>query len=70
MKIIDFGNPSNTLEAYNRLVYCVSSGFEYEPTYRYLMEIDYYIPEDQFKVFEELFNIMVEMDIGDRVLGL
>ena len=70
MKIINFVNPVDTYEAYDRLVHCVDEGLDYETTYRHLMEIDYYIPEDQFSSFEELFNIMVEMGTGDRVLGL
>jgi hypothetical protein len=70
MKIINFVNPSQTKEAYKLLVHYVFAGFKYEQTNVTLREIDYYIPEDQFKAFEEVCNIMLEMDIGDRVLGL
>lgn len=70
MKIINFVNPSQTKEAYELLVHCVFAGFKYEQTERTLQEIDYYIPEDQFKAFEEVCNIMLEMDIGDRIIGL
>lgn len=70
MKIINFINPVRTTEGYDTLVQCVMAGFEYQQTNQTLRGLGYYIPEDQFKAFEEVLNIMVAMDIGDRVLGL
>ena len=70
MKIINFINPSQTKEAYDLLIHCIFSRFKYRQTYETLTKIDYYIPEDQFKSFENVCNIMLEMDIGDRVIGL
>jgi hypothetical protein len=66
MKIINFVNPSNTWEAYSLLVQCCYSGFQYEQTSDYLKGLGYYIPEDQFIVFNELQDIMFDLDIGNR----
>jgi hypothetical protein len=70
MKIINFLNPSEDKEVYGLLVQCIFSGFGYRQTYETLLKLDYYIPEDQFKSFENVCNIMGEMDLGDRVIGL
>jgi len=66
MKIINFIAPWQTKEAYGLLVTCSYSSFDYAQTAEYLRDLGYYLPEDQYKVFNTLQNIMVDLDIGNR----
>ncbi|AGH32231.1 hypothetical protein VPHG_00168 [Vibrio phage 11895-B1] len=68
MKIINFVNPNNTKEAYDLLIHSIFADFEYKQVRSLLSDIGYFIPEDQFIAFKGVCDIMVEMDIGDRVL--
>lgn len=69
MKIINFVNPTQDKEAYDLLVECIFAGFGLQQTYQNLREIGYFVPQDQCKAFEDVCNIMIEMDLGDRVNG-
>lgn len=69
MKILNIINPHHTdkdKQAWQTLIYCISSGFEYDQTKEWLEEDGIYIPEDQFDALNKALDIMVGLDIGER----
>ena len=63
---INFIAPHNTPEAYDKLIDAISRGLGYEQAKDWLADIGYYLPEDQFKSVNELFNAQMNLEIGHR----
>ena len=53
-------------KGYDMLVHCWSCGFEYEQTKEWLMDLGYYLPEDQHDLVGKALDIMADLDIGSR----
>jgi len=66
MNVINFHNPVLTQAGYSLLLQCLSIGFSYEQSADHLKRIGYYVPEDQFNAFNDVLNIMMDLDIGSR----
>lgn len=69
MKIINFINPTQDEEmedAYRDLVHCCVCGYDYEQTNDILNKHGYYIPKDQFELFNRVIDIQIDLDIGAR----
>lgn len=69
MQIINFINPASTREnsrAHSLLVECAVCGFNYQQTDEMLRETGFYVPEDQYRIFQQLLDIQTDLDIGLR----
>ena len=69
MKLINFINPLDTVvnfQAYSLLIHCVSADFSFKQTAKMLANINYYITEDLWIAVKDIFNITMELNIGNR----
>ena len=66
MNVIDWLIPENDLIIKFTLNHCYHNGFDYIKTKQTLKNRNYYIPEDQWKAFNQLLDIQVSLDTGPR----
>jgi hypothetical protein len=49
------------------LAYCWSCDFGFDQTEEMLLELGYYLPEDQWNVYGKLIDMQIDLDIGNRI---
>lgn len=57
---------ASNAKAYNHLVHCHYSGFDFKQTTELLKDVGYYVPEDLYNAFNKLHEIAFDLDVGHR----
>lgn len=66
MKVLNVVAPWLEQTAWSMMTHCISCGFEYEQFNENMRSIGYHVPEDLFITLNAMFDITVDLEIGQR----
>lgn len=66
LKLVNVVAPWHDTVGWHLITHCVSCGFGYEQTHEFMKANGYCMPKDLFELFNNMFDITMNLDIGSR----
>ncbi len=66
LKLVNVVAPWNDTVGWSLIMHCVSCGFEYKQTSEFMRNNGYCMPQDLFDLFNSLFDVTMDVEVGSR----
>lgn len=66
MRTLNVVNPAQQASDWELVMHLVSMNMSYEQAKEWFVGVGLYVPKDQFDIMQGMFDIALELDIGNR----